>query len=309
MLAHTLHTLRHTLRHTRFAHALRTRASLATNANYANPNVDEFVGEFADIRATLDYAYHVNYTPARQLWQDRAIKSVVVRTAPQIDPWVVYTCGPMGAGKGYTLSWMSRHGVFPLEDIVHVDPDYFKQIMPEWNGYVKHVGDASGSKCHKESGYIQEIAQEVAMRQSQNVWVDGSLHNGAWFSTVFATHRRVFPQYRLAIFVISAPESIVRERIKKRAAETGRGIPEASIVQSLQSVATSLEMLTPLVDFVARITNVVEPELRAFERIDTKGNWGLIESEFAKTHAAPNHFPHRLAPLIVQVRPVCVPLV
>ena len=24
--------------------------------------------------------------------------------------WVVYTCGPMGAGKGYVLSWMSKHG-------------------------------------------------------------------------------------------------------------------------------------------------------------------------------------------------------
>ena len=28
----------------------------------------------------------------------------------------------MGAGKGYVLSWMSRSGYFPLENIVHVDP-------------------------------------------------------------------------------------------------------------------------------------------------------------------------------------------
>lgn len=38
----------------------------------------------------------------------------------------VYTCGPMGAGKGYALSWMSKHSFFPLEDIVHIDPDHFK---------------------------------------------------------------------------------------------------------------------------------------------------------------------------------------
>ena len=31
----------------------------------------------------------------------------------------------MGAGKGYVLSWMSRSGYFPLENIVHVDPDHF----------------------------------------------------------------------------------------------------------------------------------------------------------------------------------------
>jgi len=29
---------------------------------------------------------------------------------PQPCPWIVYTCGPMGAGKGYALSWMSEKG-------------------------------------------------------------------------------------------------------------------------------------------------------------------------------------------------------
>ena len=61
--------------------------------------------------------------------QDAVIKSTVVRTEPQVQPWIVYTCGPMGAGKGYTLSWMSRHGFFPLENIVHIDPDHFKSCM------------------------------------------------------------------------------------------------------------------------------------------------------------------------------------
>jgi hypothetical protein len=69
-------------------------------------------------------------------WQDWAIETVVARTSPQSHPWVVYTCGPMGAGKGYTLSWMSRHGYFPIEDIVCIDPDHFKKMMPEWGGYV-----------------------------------------------------------------------------------------------------------------------------------------------------------------------------
>ena len=29
------------------------------------------------------------------------------------------------------LSWLSRQGLFPIEYIVHVDPDFFKRIMPE----------------------------------------------------------------------------------------------------------------------------------------------------------------------------------
>ena len=51
------------------------------------------------IRATRDYGYHSHYTRERQLWQDGAVESVVSRTEPQPRPWIVYTCGPMGAGK------------------------------------------------------------------------------------------------------------------------------------------------------------------------------------------------------------------
>ena len=35
-------------------------------------------------------------------------------------------------------------GVFPLEDIVHIDPDHFKRVMPEWPGYVKIDSENAG---------------------------------------------------------------------------------------------------------------------------------------------------------------------
>ena len=96
----------------------------------------------------------------------------------------------MGAGKGFVLSWMSRHGYFPLEEIVHIDPDHFKKCMPEWEGYAKCGGTEAGNQCHRESGFLQEVAQEVAMRSLQNIWVDGSLRDGAWFAGVFQDIRR-----------------------------------------------------------------------------------------------------------------------
>ena len=91
--------------------------TLSTAENYNDPQLqqlvvagtaggDTFVGEYRDIRKTLDYSYHSVYPPERQLWQDDVIRSVVVKTKAQSQPWVVYTAGPMGAGKGYALSWM-----------------------------------------------------------------------------------------------------------------------------------------------------------------------------------------------------------
>ena len=102
------------------------------------------------------------------------VDSVVTKTVPQATPWIVYTCGPMGAGKGYALQWMSDSGFFPLDNIVHIDPDHFKSVMPEWEGYTNADTRSAGSLCHQESGFIQELAQEVAMAKSQNIWVDGT---------------------------------------------------------------------------------------------------------------------------------------
>ena len=45
----------------------------------------------------------------------------------------------------------------------------------------------------------------------------------------------------------------------------------------------SLNTLTPLCDFVARINNEGhEPTLVAFETVDTKGNWRVISDRFAR---------------------------
>ena len=158
----------------------------STNENYGAPLEEGFHGAYTDVRAVRDYGYHTNYTKERQLWQDKVIQAVVTRTEAQPAPWIVYTCGPAGAGKGYALSWMSQHGYFPLEAICHIDPDQFKQVMPEWKGYVARGVDTASAFMHSESGYLQEIAQEVAMRNSQNVWVDGSLRDGNWCAAAFA---------------------------------------------------------------------------------------------------------------------------
>lgn len=58
--------------------------------------------------------------------------------------------------QGYTLSWMSQHGFFPLENIVHIDPDAFKMMMPEWPDYVARDRDNAGTMCHMESCFMVE---------------------------------------------------------------------------------------------------------------------------------------------------------
>ena len=78
----------------------------------------------------------------------------------------------MGAGKSHTVRWMWEAGHFPLEAIVHLDPDLFKTAMPEWDGYVALDPMSAGQRTQRESGYLVEIAQAAAMAERRRVSAD-----------------------------------------------------------------------------------------------------------------------------------------
>jgi len=261
----------------------------STQDNYGVPITEGFVGALAHLRKALDPAWHGNYNPARQRWQDAAVHRVALvggedQAGPTTKPWLVYTCGPMGAGKGWVMNWMSQRDIFPLRRVVHVDPDRFKRLMPEWPAYVQLNEKNAGTLCHTESGTMAELAQALAMDQRCHVWVDGSLRDFDWYAPKIAALRKQFPHYRIALFYIHAPEATVRRRVSARAKRCGeeqRDIPEDVLAASLAAPALTLRALTPHVDFIARIRNEEgDPELEALETVDASGSWEAISKRF-----------------------------
>jgi hypothetical protein len=71
---------------------------------------------------------------------------------PVRERWVVFTAGPMGAGKTHTLRWMAKKGFFPLDTFVHADPDLIRNELPEIQGYIARDPQRAGSLTHKEAG-------------------------------------------------------------------------------------------------------------------------------------------------------------
>ena len=261
----------------------------------------ELYGPFRQLRQRLDYSHHVNYSRKRQMWQDQLVSNVCVRTVQQQRPWLVFTCGAMGAGKGYALNWMSKQGLFPLEQIVHLDPDYFKRVMPEWKRYISSNAEQAGTLCHQESGYILEIAQEVALNNCQNVWIDGSLRDWKWYEKVFDDIHERYPIYRIAIFYVYCSEELVYERAERRAEVTGRRIPREVLRKSVDETRNSVRALAVKADYVATINNETRvPILEAFETIDRTGRWSLISSRFGYTLPDYNEFPQSLAPSVLK---------
>jgi len=99
--------------------------------------------------------------------------------------WVVFTAGPMGAGKSHTLKWLAKRGFFPLDDFVLADPDVIRNELPEIEGYIERNPLMAGQLTHKEAGYVLEILIREGLKEGRNVLVQGSLRDAAWHAQYF----------------------------------------------------------------------------------------------------------------------------
>ena len=253
-------------------------------------------GRFTAIRDSLDVTYHGVYTQSRQVFQDRLVSRLLnTCTCPkQAHPWIVFTAGAMGAGKSRTIEWLSERGIFPLDNIVQIDPDKIKTSLPEWPGYVARDRLTAGYHTHHESGYVVEIAQEAALLAGKHCWVDGSLRDGAWYEQVLRTIKQRHPRYRVAILHVEATQEVILERVRRRGAVTGREVPEHEVLDSIERVPQAVNHLAPLADFLAVIDNsAAAPHLVKYCDADTcflsKADcWSQIETRFRSVPRPPS---------------------
>ena len=116
-------------------------------------------------REVLDYTYHKYYSHARQQYQDSLMNTFFntlfedglnTCLTPK-ENWLVFTAGPMGAGKSHTIAWLNREGLFPLKAFIQVDPDIIRGLLPETQQYTKIDPTTTGRLTQKEVGYISEV--------------------------------------------------------------------------------------------------------------------------------------------------------
>lgn len=140
--------------------------SKSSEENYCSDNAKE-VGKYGHIRNQLDYTYHKHYSEERQLLHDQLIdlflktrvrdSELNIECEAPLENWIVFTAGPMGAGKGHTMQWLNHHGLFPMDAFVNVDPDALRQILPETAQYNAIDNNLTGYLTQKEVNYISEV--------------------------------------------------------------------------------------------------------------------------------------------------------
>jgi len=226
-----------------------------TCENYFDPAAG-FVGKYSRIRAGLDTEYHGVYSRSRQELQDQLLDEAMRGVGGgHVEPWIIFTAGAMGSGKSHTFDWLVEQGIMPLRNVQTIDPDRFKVVFPEWQGYLKRDPLKAGCHTRRESGYMVELAQEAAMRERRHIWVDGSLRDREWYAAEFERIAREHPAYRIAIMHVVARREVVLGRVAARASATGRSVPLGEIDDSLARVPQSVRALGPLADFIAVVDN------------------------------------------------------
>mmetsp|Transcript_27440 Transcript_27440/g.35969 ORF Transcript_27440/g.35969 Transcript_27440/m.35969 type:complete len:450 (-) Transcript_27440:219-1568(-) len=226
-----------------------------------------FEGErYGSLRAPLDYQYHRHYRAKRQHLQNSIVdyfmteinrEGVRYCRGPMAQPWIIFTAGVMGVGKSHTIKYLDQQGYFPYSCFVKVDPDEIRQLLPELAGYAEHDMASAGTKTHKEAGFIVEILTLAALRDGRNVLVDGSLRDSEWHTLYFKKLKEEYPEYKIGIIHITAPEEQIFQRAAKRAETTGRVVPENLLKETLEQVPASVDILSqlPEVNYTIRISN------------------------------------------------------
>jgi len=267
--------------------------SKPTNEVYASREEDSFTTTFSQARSLLDYTYHANPLPKRQLLQDDILRRVVESTTTsatddrkeitegQQRPWMVFTAGPMGVGKGYVLNELNKAHLFPINEFIKIDPDLIKSELPEMPGYIQVDPVTAATRLHRESTQMADVLLEHALAHNQPILVDGSLRDVKYYRSFLQRIRRDFLQYQIGILQIVASREVIFQRAKFRGEKTGRVVPPDLLEESIRQVPASVEQLSPLTDVVFTIENNEGKPLRLINNHtekDSTTSW----NDFAK---------------------------
>lgn len=220
-----------------------------------------FYGEFALIRSGLDYEYHQHYSKERQLQQDKWIKEYIGQLEPVCSklepPLLLYTAGAMGSGKSHSVRRLLN---FDPNNTLIIDPDKFKEMIPEYRKLKREDPLNASSIVHQESGFLCEIALEVALERQLNVIVDGSLTDYQWHINQFAKIRKMYPKYtNIEIMFVRTIWIEVLRRATERGEITGRIISPGKLRDTYNLVTKSVEILQLYANKVYYVDNNESP--------------------------------------------------
>lgn len=219
------------------------------------------------IRKGLDTTWHDVYSDERIVLQNNWIITKTLGFNSTSDPRLIFTAGAMGAGKTHSLKKLADDINLDLKNTLIIDPDKYKDMIPEFEQYKCFCPENAGTLVHKESALLSELTLEYALKNKFNTVVDGSLNDWKWYSREFARIRKTYPSYKaIELFYVKADWPIVFSRTIKRGKETGRIINPIVLKNTYQEIPIAIKELESLVDIIYEVDNEAIPCIRTIKQ-------------------------------------------
>jgi hypothetical protein len=111
----------------------------------------------------------------RDSFRAAEIKKVVDQGRPVSDserPILWMMGGGSGVGKSTVLDTLRAEGSIPTEHVVHIDPDAFKEVIPEFRELVKRKESRAAAVVHEESTLMaREAFRQAISRRTDIIYV------------------------------------------------------------------------------------------------------------------------------------------
>jgi predicted ABC-type ATPase len=114
-------------------------------------------------------------------------------------------------------------GLIPTRDIVHIDPDTFKKVIPEFEELIKRKDGRAAMIVHEESTAMAREAFAQAVAKRTDIIYDTTLSSFPRAWDLIAQAREKGYEVRI-VGVTAAPRTAV-ERVVKRGDRSGRYVP------------------------------------------------------------------------------------
>lgn len=167
-----------------------------------------------------------SFTAERDELHDDFIAGMLAGHSPQEQPIFIWMGGGPASGKSTIRSTQSAVIGVP-DDIVVVDPDLAKEVLPDYQAMVAEGrADEAAGYVHEESSIMARGGRDLAIDSKMNVLVDGIGNNGYARVKSKIDEARANGFSPVVAHYASLPTETALERAKIRAEKTGRVVNE-----------------------------------------------------------------------------------
>lgn len=207
-------------------------------------------------------------TPEREALRTKIIDSFFEGKTPTADPVTTVMAGGGGAGKGTIKRALVESGVLDLSNVIDVDPDEIKGMLPEYNELIARGDSRAAATVHEESSMLAERVIEQALAGGFDVMVDKTMAKRKTGDAIIAQSQALGRPVRM--FGVTIDPRVAAVRALRRGESSGRFVPIDMLLSAHKGFAGAVSAYLDKVDEAIIFDNTADTP-RVIARKDADG--------------------------------------